>query len=1105
MKSKTKYYSPGGSNFNNLLLKFKIASFLLFIALLPVSASTLSQKINFNKEYKGSNFSDFIDFVEARTEYKFFLSNSKVDAGQRVNVELGYKSVYDAISEVMNELNLSYKITDDKLILVVGKNNNDQQQQQTKTIVTGVVLDSETNQALPSVTVLIKGTTEGTITDINGKYSLIVEDPNAALIFSFIGYKPLEVAVDSKNEVNVSMQTDIANLDEVIVVGYGTQKKGDVTSSVVQIRADEFIQGSTQDAGQLIQGKVAGLTISTTNANPTGGSEIRLRGSNTIEGSSTSPLILIDGIPGDFNSVASEDIESINVLKDGSAAAIYGTQGANGVIIITTKRAKGKEINSVSYNGYVTTQTMYRKIDMLSSSDFREKINEGYIDSDYDISNGEASTDWLDQVTRTPVSHVHNLSFIGGNDKTNYSANVNYRDMQGYFLESNNEKSNVRIDINHSIFEGLVKVSVGGIVRYQKYDCSGDGTAFNSDVYRESLIYNPTAPVKNEDGTWYENTSNLNYANPLALIEESDGMFDSNWSRMYGSLTLTPVKNFVLKGLFSFSKYDESRGYYETKNHISTIRDSKNGYASVGSKLTKDRLVELTGNYALEIGKHKFDLLGGYSYKDNYVRESWMQNCDFPSDAFTYNEIELGKGLTEGSELVAIGGSTSKTNLIAFLGRLNYNFNDKYLLMGSVRYEGASQLYGSDNQWGLFPAVSAGWRISSEAFMAKYDFISELKIRLGYGVTGAQPSNSFLGVATMNYSGFFYSDGEWIQTLEPTRNANNKIKWEERHETNLGLDYGFLNGKINGSIDYYYRRVNGLLMNYTVPMPPNLVSSTMANVGVMDNEGLEFLVNVNAVKKADFQWNTSVTFSTNRNEVKSLSNDLYENSTGYLDVGYTLYEPLYAEATHRIRVGGPIGEFYTYKVVDITDDGEWIYLNHQGERVSADELDASSDKRVCGNGIPKFNAGWSNTFKYKNIDLSINMRGSFGFQVLNESRMFLENTQIQYFNRMKSAYDKIYGKAVLSTGEALEYNSYYIEDGDFWKIDNMTIGYSLNVSKSKYVKAARIYASCSNIYTFTGYKGIDPEVSIAGVNPGIDNFLTYPNARTFTFGINVNF
>ncbi len=429
--------------------------------------------------------------------------------------------------------------------------------------------------------------------------------------------------------------------------------------------------------------------------------------------------------------------------------------------------------------------------------------------------------------------------------------------------------------------------------------------------------------------------------------------------------------------------------------------------------------------------------------------------------------------------------------------------------MASLRYEGTSNLYGSDNQWGMFPAVSAGWKISNESFMDGLEFISDLKLRAGYGVTGAQPSTQFKAVSTMSYDESYYSDGEWISTLAPARNANPDLKWEERHETNIGLDYGFLNGKINGTIDYYYRRVNGLLMNYTVPMPPNLVSTTMANVGVMDNQGLEVLVNVNAIKRGDFEWNTSVTFSSNKNEVKSLSNDLYENTTGYLDVGYTLYEPLYATNTHRIQVGKPIGDFYTYKVVDISDEGEWIYLNHEGERVTADELDSSTDKRVCGNGLPKYNAGWSNTFKYKNFDLSVNMRGSFGFQVLNEGRMFLENTSIQYFNRMKSAYDKVYGKTVLSSDQALEYNSYYIEDGDFWKIDNITLGYNFNVSKLKYVKSARVYASCSNCFTITGYKGIDPEVPTTGTNtgtyPGIDNFLTYPKARTYTFGVNVNF
>ncbi len=1113
MKSKTKYYSPGGSNFRDLCLKVMVTSFLMITALIPVSANSLSVKIDFSREFKGSSFSDFIEFVEAKTEYKFFLSNSEINTDQRINTQsIGVKSIKAAIDEVMEDLNLDYKITDEKLILVVGKHAKKTESfgQQQKNIITGVVTDADSKETLPSVTVVVKGTTQGTVTDFDGKYSVSVDDPHAILVFSFIGYKSQEIPLNGQAKIDIQLHSDVEGLDEVVVVGYGTQKKGDITSSVSQVKADDFIQGGTQDAGQLIQGKVAGLTINTTTGDPTGNTEIKLRGINTIAGTSSSPLILIDGIPADFNSVAAEDIESINILKDGSAAAIYGTQGANGVIIITTKHATGEMKNSVSYAGYVSTQTIAKRPDMMNASQMREKIAEGYAFTD-DGSN----TNWLDEITRTPISHVHNISFVGGDQNTNYTFNVNYRGLQGYFLHSDNEKLNIKGDISQTLFDGLVKVDLGTIVRHQNYTCTADGYSFDTYNYRQALIYNPTTPVKDEDGEWSQQTGVSYYENPVSNLEECDGMFHSNWDRFHGSVTLNPAKDLIFKALWSYSKYNETRGYYETKDNISNLRDGYNGYASYGTIESIDRLLELTGNYSLSINNHTFKILAGYSYKDNDYYTYWMQNCDFPTDEFTWHNISQGKGLEDGSSLVSTGGSTTLTNLIAGFGRINYNYNNKYLLMASIRYEGASQLYGSDNQWGLFPAISGGWRLSNEPFMDGLDYISDLKLRIGYGVTGSQPSTSFLGVSTMGYDQYFYSNGEWIQTLLPSTNANPYIKWEERHETNIGVDYGLFDGKINGTIDYYYRRVKGLLLDYTVPTPPNLVDNTTANVGKMDNQGLEVLVNYQAVKKDDFQWNTAVTFSTNKNKLITLSNDLYESSTGYLNEGST-GEPI-STFTHRIQVGQPIGNFYGYKVVgayeedadasnDVIEGARWIYEDADGNHVKSEDFTKDvSNKKILGNGIPKYNLSWNNTFNYKKWDLAVTMRGAFGFQILNMTRMYYENTNITTFNRLNSAYNKVYGVDVLSQNEELEFNSYYIEDGDYWKINNVTLGYTFDVSKVKYLKSARIYASCLNCYTITGYKGLDPELTTTGVTPGVEGRDAYPNARTFTFGVNVNF
>lgn len=969
--------------------------------------------------------------------------------------------------------------------------------------VTGRVVASDTEEPLPGVNVVIKGTTTGAVTNLDGMYTITVPDGDAVLTYSFVGYATQEITVGEQTTINVTLEEDVMALDEVVFIGYGTQRKGDVTSSIGSVKQDDFIKGSVKDLGQLIQGKVAGLTITTVSGNPTANSEVRLRGNTTLAGygASENPLILIDGVPGDFNTVAPEDIESIDVLKDGSAAAIYGTRGTNGVIIITTTRSSARYSNRVEYSAYMNTQSITKKVEMSTAADVRQQIADGYRGPEDDLG---YDTDWLKESTRTPISHVHNLTFRGGNQNTNYLANINYRDLQGIFLKSNNKVTHARLDINHTMFDGKLKFNLGAINRSIKYTTTGDGTSFNNYTYRMTKIYNPTAPVKRDDGTWYEEPGAFNYDNPVSRLEEADGTNSSLFQRISSTITAQPVNGLTLKGVLSYSKYDQTRGYSETKQHISTIRYGLNGFVSKGTTESVERTVDLTADYTKSIGGHRFTLLGGYSYWDRDRSEYWMTNIDFPTDQFGDNNIELGKGLKEGHPSTSIHSGRVVTNLIGFFSRANYSFNDKYLFMGSLRYEAASQLAGTDNPWGLFPAVSAGWRISNESFMENLPFIDDLKLRVGYGVTGTQPSDPFRGVATLEYSGVFYSDGVWKQSLAPGRNNNPNLRWEEKKETNIGLDYGAFGGRVYGSADYYIRKIDGLLFSYPVPVPPNLVSTTLANVGQMENKGVEVLLNVVPVRSSDFEWTASLSFSTNTNKLVTLSNELYELQSGYIDIGYT-GEPIQTH-THRLEVGGKVGNFHGFKVVDISDDGRWIYEDPDGNLVDSEDFTRSDEnKQILGNGLPKYYAGWNNTLRYKNLDLTVTMRGAFGFQILNFERMYLENTLSTQYNRMKSAYDKVYGKAILSTSEDLEFNSYYIEDGDYWKIDNIVLGYSFPLRNGKVFKGARIYASTLNTFTLTGYSGIDPEVQTDGLEPGNDYRDKYPTTRTYTIGFRVQF
>lgn len=960
--------------------------------------------------------------------------------------------------------------------------------------VTGKVKDSS-GEPVIGASVVVKGNnTMGTITDFDGNFMLDVPT-KSVLVISYIGYVTQEVPTAGKKSLEIILKEDTKTLDEVVVIGYGTQRKGDVTSSVASVKADNFVKGAVKDVGQLIQGKVAGLAITNPNGDPTGSTQIRLRGTNTIGGANTAPLVLIDGIPGELGTVAPEDVESVDVLKDGSAAAIYGTRGTNGVILITTKQAKGVDINQVEYNGYVSTSLIAKKLDMLNADEFRTL----YPDQDHG-----ADTDWIDEISRTPISHVHNLSLMGGNSKTNYIANLNYASRQGIMKKSDFESFQGRIEVTHRMFDDKLKLKFGLFGKKNQMESTTSGGSFRGWVYGQATRRNPTDPVRNEDGTWNENVSKFEYENPLALLYEAEGNVKKTQLRYNGNIVYNPIKDLALSAVFSYIRDNMNRGYGETLSHISALRDGLAGWSSVGAYTKMEKLMELTAQYNKEIGAHKFSVLGGYSYNETDFEELWIDNYGFQDDYFGgWHNIGIGSALKDGK--ANIGSKKTPTNLIGFFGRATYSFKNRYLLMGALRYEGASQLWGTDNAWGLFPSVSVGWRITEEAFMKNQKIFDDLKLRVGYGVTGSQPKDPFLGVAMLKYGSYAFVNGNWIQTIVPASNPNPDLKWEEKKETNIGLDFVSWGGRLSGSIDYYNRDVDGLIYEYGVPTPPNLYNKTMANGGTMRNRGVEVLVTVVPVQNKDFEWSTTGTFSLNSNKLISLSGSIFKSDYDYFNTGTVEYSGQVADS-HRVQVGESIGNFYGFKVVDVDSEGRWIYEDRNGELVNyKDFTHAPEDKHVIGNGLPKWYAGWNNTLRYKNFDLNVTMRGAFGFQIINGGRMNYENVKNSRFeNRLKSVNDLVFGKHTLSPEVEPEFNSYYVEDGDYWKIDNITLGYSFG-QVGKYIKSLRIYGSVLNALTITGYKGIDPEVSTDGLTPGYDTRDRYPSVRSFTFGVNVKF
>ena len=1063
-----------------------------FFSLLLASQMTISaQNVSFstNKVTLKSAF----EKIEKASKYKIAYNSSQLNANRSVTLSKKSDDVFGMLTQLLKGTNCTYELEGNYIII---KPLQKAQTSGKKVKVRGVIKD-ETGEPIIGATVRVKGQSEGTVSDFDGNFTLDVTDDNTLQI-SYIGYQTQEFAVGKQHHFSIVLEEDKKILNEVVVIGYGTQKKGDITSSVGSVKSEDFTAGAINDAGQLIQGKIAGLSVTNPSGNPVGGTEISLRGNTTILGASTNPLILIDGVPGDFNTVAPEDIESIDVLKDGSAAAIYGSRGTNGVVLITTKKSKGNNINEVQYSGYLSLSTIAKKPDFCDADDYRQQIKDGLRDAAWDLGD---NTNWIDAITRTGLSHVHNISFKGGNAQTNYIFNVNYRNLQGIFKRSDKEEFQGRAEVNHSMFDDKLRFNFQLLGNQTGYTATSDGGSFNTYSWRQALIYNPTEPIKNADGSWHENTGIFNYDNPVSRIYECDGEQKISQTRFSSNITLTPIKELTFNALFSYDKINQEGGYYETKKHISNVRDGMNGYASTGGSSTVTKLVELTAQFHKNFGDHTIQALAGYSYQESTYSNQYERNYNFPTDLYSWHNIGVGQALKEG-----LGTEYSywlDTNLIGFFGRLNYNYKNRYLLMASVRHEAASQLAGTEKPWGTFPSVSLGWRITEENFMKNQKVFDDIKLRAGYGVTGSQPSQSFLGVPLLGYGDYYLYNGQWIRALQPTQNSNDKLKWEEKHEYDIGADFSILNYRLNVSVDWYYRLIKGLLYDYSVPSPPNLYTTTRANVGEMSNNGLEIMVNAIPVQTKDFKWETTITFSTNSNKLKSLSNDLYQTSSDYFMTGW-IEEPIKTES-HIVRIGHKVGDIYGFKVVDVDESGKWIYLDKNGNRVNYDDFTHSfEDKQILGNGVPKWYLGFNNQFRYKNFDLAINMRGAFGFQIMNGMRMFYENRSRQDWNRLRSAYDKVFGKAVLNTLCSEEFNSYYVENGDYWKIDNITLGYSFS-KINKWIKTLRLYASVNNAITITGYKGIDPEVSTSGLAPSYDNRDSYPHTRAFTFGMNVTF
>jgi TonB-linked SusC/RagA family outer membrane protein len=937
---------------------------------------------------------------------------------------------------------------------------------------------SANGDALPGLSVMVKGTTTGAVTDLDGKYSVTVPNEEAILVFSYVGYATQEIIVGAQTSINVTMQEEATSLDEVVVVGYGTQQAKEVTGAVTSVKSENFNDGNINDPMQLIQGKVAGLSIAKPGGDPNAEFNIRLRGLSTF-GSNTQPLIVVDGVQGvSLNSVDPNDIASMDVLKDASASAIYGTKGASGVIIITTKKGKkgtaDRPVN-VDYSGSYTITTIDKKLDVLSKDDyltFASAVDYG------------SETNWMDEITRTGGAQSHNLSIGGASENSVYRVSLNYRDNEGVVKKTGFDQVSGRLNFSQYTLQKMLKFDVNLSMNSRNEQYSP----------REALLatikYNPTAPIYDSTKTQYGGYFQENgyqFYNPVAMINQST--LNGRKNSIIGSFkaTLEPIKNLQIYAFYSVDYDNEYKNDYWSK--FAQFPDDVNGVgkARKESKYFFKKMFESVAKYEYTNTGFTGSVLVGYSWQESLGEGFWAEAKKFISDGFSYNDLGAGSDRTLPDPM---DSWKNKSTLIGAFANMNLKYNDTYFLTLNYRKDGSS-MFGENNKWGNFYGVSGG--IDFAKFL-NISWLNRIKPRGGIGTTGNLPKESYFSMDLYEPGESFYYDGGYSATYKPIRNLNPNLKWEVKKETNIGFDYSLFSYRLSGNIDYFTSKSSDLLLLFSVPTTNNIAAKTWMNVGELKNSGVEFAVNWEAVKRGDFSWSTD--FNVTRffeTTLEKITNNKEENS-GELLTG-ELGAPGYVGVTTiKLYQGEPIGQIIGPHFEGVVD-GKFTY---------------GTDTLNLGTGLPKFQMGWGNTVKYKSFDLSFFFRGVFGHSLINTNNLrYGSPTTISMQNGMNIA--KEFKDVV---GGAPRFSDRYVEKADFIKLDNFAVGYTFSTTNSKYISKVRAYVAGQNIFTFTKYTGTSPEVRYTDTQdlnnpdplaPGIDRGDTYFSTRSFTFGANITF
>jgi len=974
----------------------------------------------------------------------------------------------------------------------------------------GTVTEASSNSGLPGVGIIIKGSTMGTTTDFDGNYTIEGVKNGDLLEFSYMGFQNQEIKVTEKiittGSLSIQMAEEANVLNEVILVGFGTARKKDMTGAAVKVSADDLIQGALTDPVQAMQGKAAGVNITKQGGDPNSGYNVRIRGAAGFAAGGD-PLYVVNGVRGvDPTTIAPEDITAYDVLKDAASTAIYGADGANGVVFITTKKGTSDRVR-LTFSSYLAIDNVANRLDLQSADSYRGYINDNQ-DKYGDFSDAGGNVNWQDAIFRTGTSQNYNFSMAGGSESSTYRVSFTSLDIEGVIKNSSKNRNIGRLDLTQKLLDDkiLISATLGGTLEKNHYvDYGSNGP---KSVLFQAFQRLPTDPIYNADGSYFETSRVFNYYNPVALLDQIENERDAKkyLANARVDYDITSYLNANLN--LSYLRNDDESTYFEPKYEssiggINTL--IREGYGKRAYNNWGQAMLEATVTYKNTFADyHNLTALVGYSYRN----QSWD---GFSAQGRSPISNSLGSDNLKNFEDLQLGDVESykgeRTDIGVF-ARAIYDYASKYYLTAMIRRDGSS-VFGDSNQWGWFPSVQVAWNMANEKFFENIEVVNLLKIRASWGTSGNSNIDSYLSTLRVGPSGVGLDPvtEKPITILDYYNNGNSDLKWDNNQEINIGLDFNLFNSRLNGAIEYYTKNLTDMLSIYDVPTETNYANKVFYNGGEIKNDGIEVTLNGDIIKGENFNWNMGYVFSRNNQEVKSLDGGKY--NLDFRDVGYISAPGIVGVATQRIMPGYKLGTFFGFDYAGVSEDGKWLVNGADGEIHFLDDVSQSDDqKKVIGNALPEFEMGWSNQFGYKNWDLSLSFRAIYGNDVYNATKQVFGNPD--YVTQRN-----VLNEALLVdgyVGGAYQALSYYIEDGSFIRLDNLNVGYTLpNTLLAKNMKL-RLYCSINNVFTLTNYDGIDPEFNFSGgdrgkgeIYFGLDQYNVYPKTRTVTFGLNFDF